>query len=121
MRCLTEFNFPNSCLPQVSVACKYIKIVHTQYFISFELDSQLFHNRLTYVTHQCPNGVNCRGQLDVEGQLCSSWSNDIIIAEVWKPNQQLLTLVNFTGVVHDDYFLSGSLYTSGCSQETCGA
>ena len=42
--------------------------------------------------------------------------NDIITAQFRNPNQQQLVLVDLTGVVHDNYLLSGLLYASGRSQ-----
>ena len=62
-----------------------------------------------------PLGQMCVG---VKTEICCSRDNDIITAQVWEPNQQLLSLVNLTRVVSDNHFLSDSFYSLRCSERS---
>ena len=55
-------------------------------------------------------------EVNVKTEIRHSWDDDIITAYVWEPNQQLLSLINLTRIVSDNYFLSGFFYSLRCSE-----
>ena len=71
------------CVPQVLVACKHIKVVHTQYLIPFELDCQFFHSHPMLLTNTLLGSA-----VNAEGQIGHSWYDDVITAQVRKHHQK---------------------------------
>ena len=49
-----------------------------------------------------------------------SWDDDVIITQIWEPNQQLLTLIKLTVVVSDNYFCLVPFIPLGVLRERSG-